>query len=69
MKRYQPKTKKALEILCKDEKVFLGDIDTSLISDMSRLFARSRRDFSGIEHWDVSNVVNMECMFYRNFFI
>ena len=49
--------------------VFLGDIHTSKITDMSFLFSfyydatnekNDRKDFSGIESWDVSNVVNME---------
>ena len=48
--KYQPKTKDELKQLCKDESVYLGDIDTSLITDMSELFAHSKRqDFSGIE--------------------
>lgn len=51
---------------------FLGDIHTSKITDMSFLFSfyddatnekNDRKDFSGIESWDVSNVVNMEGMF------
>ena len=63
MKKYSPKTKRELQELIKDESIYLGDIDTSLITDMSNLFDGShvyRRDFSGIESWDVSNVVNME---------
>ena len=55
--KYKPSTKTELQELVKDESVYLGDIDTSLITDMSNLFDRSnvyRRDFSGIESWDVS---------------
>ncbi|HEC1779848.1 TPA: BspA family leucine-rich repeat surface protein, partial [Campylobacter lari] len=34
-------------------------------TDMSNLFNNSKRkDFSGIEEWDVSNVTNMSDMFY-----
>ena len=47
----------------------LGDIDTSLITDMSELFHSSeRKDFSGIESWDVSNVTNMREMFFNAFY-
>ncbi|CAM3441453.1 BspA family leucine-rich repeat surface protein [Helicobacter labetoulli] len=44
----------------------LSDIDTSLITDMSKLFLYSgykNRDFKGIETWDVSNVTDMSFMF------
>ena len=64
--KYKPSTKTELQELVKDESVYLGDIDTSLITDMSNLFDRSnvyRRDFSGIESWDVSNVTDMSFMF------
>ena len=62
--KYQPKTKKELKQLCEDESIYLGDIDTSLITDMSELFAHvKRQDFSGIETWDVSNVTSMFRMF------
>lgn len=62
--KYKPTTKEELQALCNDESVYLGDIDTSLITDMSCLFDRSyRRDFSGIESWDVSNVEDMSYMF------
>ena len=61
---YQPKTKAELQELVKDVSINLGDIDTSLITDMSGLFKESkRRDFSGIESWDVSKVTNMSEMF------
>ena len=62
--KYTPKTKEELEKLVRDSKVYLGDIDTSYITDMSNLFMCSKRmDFSGIEKWDVSNVTNMSGMF------
>ena len=62
---FQPKTKSELKALVDDQRVNLGEIDTSLIADMSELFKESSRiDFSGIETWDVSNVLDMSCMFY-----
>lgn len=61
---YQPTTKEELKALCEDESVYLGRIDTSKITDMSGLFADSkRRRFLGIEKWDVSGVKNMRYMF------
>lgn len=63
-KTYTPKTKAELQELVGNEAVHLGDIDTSLITDMSELFKDSKReDFSGIETWDVSQVTNMFGMF------
>ncbi|WP_157152864.1 BspA family leucine-rich repeat surface protein [Brachyspira murdochii] len=64
MLKYKPQTLKELYKLTEDENIYLGDIDTSLIKDMSGLFSGSKRkDFSGIETWDTSNVVNMNSMF------
>ncbi|WP_096025766.1 DarT ssDNA thymidine ADP-ribosyltransferase family protein [Campylobacter lanienae] len=68
--RYYPKTKDELRSLVRVESLNLGDIDTSAITDMSGLFYRSgRKDFSGIESWDVSSVTDMSMMFfgYDNF--
>ncbi|RAZ45631.1 BspA family leucine-rich repeat surface protein [Campylobacter hyointestinalis] len=71
MAKFWPKTKNELQELIKDKNVYLGDIDTSLITDMSYLFYQDilknkiiRIDFSGIENWDVSNVTNMNTMFF-----
>ncbi len=62
--KYTPKTKEELKALVKDESIYLGDIDTKYITDMSFLFANStRKDFSGIEKWDTSNVKDMKFMF------
>ena len=64
MKKYKPQTKEELKKLLDDESIYLGDIDTSLITDMSILFYESlRKDFKGIEKWDTSNVKNMQNMF------
>ena len=67
--KYHPETKEELIKLCRDESVYLGDIDTSKITDMSNLFEEIHgRDFSGIELWNVSNVKNMEAMFQNSDF-
>ncbi|EAJ8747121.1 BspA family leucine-rich repeat surface protein [Campylobacter jejuni] len=65
MAKFTPETKEELKALVEDESIYLGDIDTSKITDMSELFKNSTRtDFSGIEKWDVSNVENMKGMFW-----
>ena len=62
--KYKPQTKEELRILIQDENIYLGDIDTSLITDMSRLFSSTKReDFSGIDKWNVSNVIDFSYMF------
>ena len=71
--KYHPETKAELLKLCRDGSVYLGDIDTSKITDMSELFSgndeiRYSRDFSGIESWNVSNVTNMSKMFFNSSF-
>ncbi|MEI0531812.1 BspA family leucine-rich repeat surface protein [Brachyspira pilosicoli] len=64
MKKYKPKTKEELEKLVYTDGIKLYDVDTSLITDMSELFYKSsRKDFEGIEDWDVSNVEDMSYMF------
>lgn len=68
-KKYKPTcTKELKELLEKD--VRLGDIDTSLITDMTELFLRSKRkNFDGLETWDTSNVTTMKGMFcYAKYF-
>ena len=64
MKKYKPTTKTKLKKLVFTDGIKLYDVDTSLITDMSKLFYESKRkDFEGIEDWDVSNVTNMDMMF------
>ncbi|WP_243832621.1 BspA family leucine-rich repeat surface protein [Campylobacter sp. US33a] len=64
MPKYTPQTKEELLALITNEDINLKDIDTSLITDMSGLFLDStRKDFSGIESWDTSNVKDMSAMF------
>ncbi|HHP0319420.1 TPA: BspA family leucine-rich repeat surface protein [Campylobacter jejuni] len=65
MAKFTPETKEELEALIYNEAIHLGDIDTSKITDMRELFAVAiyRKDFSGIETWNVSNVKDMASMF------
>ncbi|HDZ4981059.1 TPA: BspA family leucine-rich repeat surface protein [Campylobacter jejuni] len=63
--KYFPNNKEELQALIYNEAIYLGDIDTSKITDMSELFFDSTRtDFSGIEKWDVSKVKDMDSMFW-----
>lgn len=62
--KYRPKNAQ-LKILAKFDELNLADVDTSKITNMKYLFKGStRKDFSGIETWDVSNVVGFEGIFY-----
>ncbi|MEI0604131.1 BspA family leucine-rich repeat surface protein [Brachyspira alvinipulli] len=64
MYKYNPKDKEELKALIADNNIYLGDIDTSLITDMSHLFSKTnRKDYSGIENWNTENVINMESTF------
>ena len=64
MKKFKPKNRHELLELVRNNSIYLGDIDTSLVTDMSYLFAKCNfRDFSRIDTWDVSNVENMSSMF------
>ena len=70
---YHPKTRSELkELLYKliDERGYdadLNDIDTSKITDMSQIFEWSK--FNGdISKWNVSNVKNMNSMFWHSSF-
>ena len=63
-KKYIVKYKYALLDLLKDENINLSDIDTSNMIDMSYLFQDSKRkNFDGIETWNVSNITDMKYMF------
>ena len=68
---YHPKTKDELKELIdqlieeRGDDADLNDIDTSEITDMSRLFFDSK--FNGdISNWNVSNVETMNSMFYKS---
>jgi len=41
--KYHPKTKDELKELIENEAIYLGDIDTSTITDMSYLFIKERK--------------------------
>ncbi len=65
--QYYPATWEELAELVDDENIYLGDIDVSRMTDMSSIFhehkGEYRKNFSGIEGWDVSHVTNMAGMF------
>ena len=62
--KYHPKSNQELKDLVAHESVKLSEIDISEVSDFSYLFEYSnRKDFSGIEDWDVSHVTTMNSMF------
>ena len=69
-----PQTREELAELVHDDDVHLGSINTSRITDMSYLFSTcnkstdepglpERRNYFGIETWDVSHVEDMAMMF------
>ena len=63
--KYFPKTREELKAFVQDESINLGEIDTSAITDMAKLFEGStRQDFSGIESWDTCKVKYMDNIFY-----
>lgn len=69
--KYHPKDKEKLKEIIENEikrqgnEANLNNIDTSNITDMSSLFAKT--EFNGnISNWDVSNVKNMNMMFYSD---
>ncbi len=63
-KGFQPQTTTELKVLCNDETIKLDEIDISKITDMKGIFENSKRkDFNGLETWDVSHVKSMENMF------
>lgn len=62
--KYKPTSKDELRELVIDNSINLGDIDVSAVTDMSFLFHMCwRKDFSGVENWDVSNVKDTHMMF------
>ena len=66
--KVQPKNKKQLKQLInyafKHNIYDLNFIDTSKITDMSLLFSNCMHNFD-VSGWDVSNVTNMGCTFYK----
>ena len=72
---FKPKIKEelqeAVDLWCENKNVALkkyGNIsnwNTSLITDMSRLFIQKRYFNDNINNWDVSSVTNMEYLFWQ----
>ena len=72
---FKPKSteelQEAVNLWCDDEEKALNKYchiskwNTSLITDMSHLFARKKYFNDNINNWDVSNVTNMESMFFE----
>ena len=61
-----PKNLRELQEIVKDDDVYLGDIVISKnITSLASLFIfnRKRKDFSGLETWDVSHITDMSGMF------
>ena len=61
-----PKDLRELQEIVKDESVYLGDIEIPKnITSLADLFIfnRKRKDFSGLETWDVSHITDMSGMF------
>ena len=62
--KYKPKDRDELKALVRDNSIHLGDIDISNVDNLKSVFSGSnRKDFSGIENWDVSHVTKMNHMF------
>ena len=64
--KYKPKNRDELEELIYDKNIYLGDIDTSLVDDMSDGLLWHRDNLDGISGWNVHNVTCMVDIFmYR----
>lgn len=63
---YKPSMRGELVKLCSDHSIPLWNIDTSLITDFRNIFQnplRTKKEFDGIETWNVSNGVYFDFMF------
>ena len=59
-----PKNLRELQEIVKDDSVYLGDIEIPKnITSLADLFNHKRKDFSGLETWDVSHITDMSGMF------
>ena len=61
--KYKPKNRDELEELIYDKNIYLGDIDTSLVDDMSDGLLWHRGNLDGISGWNVHNVACMVDIF------
>lgn len=52
MPKFVPKTKRELQEFIKDESIYLGDIDVSNITDMSKLFFEDENEVE-IQKFDI----------------
>ena len=59
---YTPETREELRALVDNDTVKLSSINTSKITDMSKLFANAESFNQDISSWNVSNVANMSTM-------
>ena len=72
--KYFPETREKLifyiKMLLDKGKTNFNCIDTSKITDMSKLFSTKIIKFNDIDvsNWDVSNVTNMSCMFISSYY-
>lgn len=65
--QFHPATYEELAKLVKDERIYLGDIDTSRVENMRWLFCDSKRkDFSGIEKWHIDEKCRVSRCAFRN---
>lgn len=64
MTKFSPKTKDELKALISDKSVYLGDIDTSTITDMSYLLFSWAKSFNqSIKTWQINKSAVLEKMF------
>ena len=64
MTKFSPKTKDELKALISDKSVYLGDIDTSTITDMSYLLFSWAKSFNqSLKTWQINKSAVLEKMF------
>nr|WP_321431752.1 BspA family leucine-rich repeat surface protein [uncultured Campylobacter sp.] len=64
MTKFSPKTKDELKALISDKSVYLGDIDTSTITDMSYLLFSWAKSFNqSLKTWQINKSADSEKMF------
>lgn len=62
--KYFLENNEELQKIAQNNKIKLSIIVISKVSDLSNIFEQStRKNFKGIESWNVSHVTNMACMF------